>query len=88
MNLVKIDDLPVSVWWMGATLHVCARIFADHWSTCRYRCHRGRPASEFLGKSVDFPVSVRSAGSGPPGSSNESGSDRSTNATKNRQESP
>ena len=64
--LVKIDDFPVSLWWMGATLHVRAKIFADHWSTCRQRRHRDRPASGFLEKSVDFPVSVRS---GPQGSS-------------------
>ena len=82
--LVKIDDFPVSIWWMGATLHVRAKIFADHWSTCRQRRHRDRPAFGFLEKSVDFPVSVRS---GPLGSSYETGSDRSTNRTKNRQKS-
>ena len=85
MILVKIDDFPVSVWWMDATLHVRAKISGDHWSTCRLRCYRDHLASGFLEKSVDFPVSVRS---GPQGSSNESGSDRSTNRTKNRQESP
>ena len=83
--LVKIDDFPVSVWWMGATLHVRAKIFADHWSTCRQRRHRDRRASRFLEKSMDFPVSVRS---GPLGSIYETGSDRSTNRTKNRQKSP
>ena len=46
--------------------------------------HRS-PCVWFLEKSVDFPVSVRS---GPLGSSYETGSDRSTNRTKNRQESP
>ena len=24
--------------WMGAKLHVCAKISGDHWSTCRLRC--------------------------------------------------
>ena len=82
---MKMDDFPVSVRWMGATLHMPREDFCRSLVDVPLELVQRSVGTGFLEKSVDFPVSVRS---GPQGSSYETGSDRSTTRTKNRQESP